>query len=1078
MGKGNLAFAVTGKMDNPLIKGTLFGQTARIYALPTKKLEIGFRFQKNILNATLLSGKLYEGDLSGAGQFNFRHHPPTLAFDLDAHSLKIEKAFPTMKNRIHGDFDLTTTGTGKTDDFAVEMTITSNELSFYEQKLKKGAITFDVLNNKDILDIEAALIFNQGQNPVAVSGNIVDLLHTTLQYEGTHIPVADFDPSPNHQLTGTANLKGTFHTQLSPRFWVKPLDEVSVTFSASLRDFYFYNQPFERGAVDIAFSKQYLDIYEILAENKDEKALIRGSFLRKKPTSLFLSLNNLNLTQSKFVQKHVPPDIKPFGGIASIDLSMTKKSQEQASPIKKIKWLSQYDLSASLSVIDGLFQNQPLDQTHLSLLWQGPEFNIRQASIFHEDSKIFFKGAIQPNQKLDIEIQKGTVINFSDFSIFTAPLGSLEGSLQVRGLISGTSEHPKLNLNIIGKKVKSNFVAIELAQGGLTYEKQKIGFENFELRHNANQYVLDGYLDYTGLNPAEPIKLTNLGYEISLSVKDTNMAEFIDFVETLYAEAQFRSKLNSIINNEQIVNANMKIGKQKKKANPFRVKSPYRYTVFTLGSNRSLLGHFDKIETAHTQDKKPEKSGLGKVLSGKLNGVFKAVSRKGKNPLITAGMTIQQGQIYFAKAKKFSLDITPNKKKEEMEYSLSLEKGTIGNKYFDRLHTYGQVDKSGTLQISDTTLDIGDLHQNSILQGNIPLASIWDSNSKEESMSVHILLEKNTIGLLAFLNPVISDITNNGYIAASVSGPLSAPRINSQKISLSDAKLTFTDESIFKSPFSITHHEISIVDNEIRLPTVDLKWAGADTKEQHTSTKRENHFITAGTIHLNDLNFRSLKQVNLFFDLDIQDTNLVINLPKVYQGNINIANTHIFGNYHVPLGRLEKEKHTAALQTDSETGPLISATATLSNSTIQLPKPGTKTLKPSFLLDVKVPMKSNVFISGSLLGEGILAGISADLEVSDQTEVYVSGSLNAPKIHNRVLFTKGSINILNREFELLELAQQKFYYKEKQYQTKQNTISFVTEKNAETEKNQLIPILDISALSIIEEAGTTTTSDI
>jgi hypothetical protein len=365
------------------------------------------------------------------------------------------------------------------------------------------------------------------------------------------------------------------------------------------------------------------------------------------------------------------------------------------------------------------------------------------------------------------------------------------------------------------------------------------------------------------------------------------------------------------------------------------------------------------------------------------------------------------------------------------------------------------------------------------MYGFLPSSSLFNDAATDKDMLINFKFAGNDISNLSILNPLIKDIANEGNVYLTLSGPLTNPVLNSKEFSLLNAKMYFnTDVSPIVSPLVITKNEIVISNNMITISDCNILWQGTDTIKYQTKIQALNHFSASGNVQINNLTLIKPKLLDIVLDIAISDTNLSINFPKIYQGDISIENCTVTGSYYIPLSRTESNRLKDNIATNKELGPLISTSLTLANGQIIMPTIEKKVPKPSFLLDIKCNIENSVAIGGGLFSGtamSIFNSVALDLEATEKP-LLISNSLNAPKIENSIVFYDGSINFLNRDFQLLNQDQQEIFYKENRLNVRSNSLSFDLEKIADSEKLRIVPILDIKALNIIEPLSVSPTA--
>jgi hypothetical protein len=219
-----------------------------------------------------------------------------------------------------------------------------------------------------------------------------------------------------------------------------------------------------------------------------------------------------------------------------------------------------------------------------------------------------------------------------------------------------------------------------------------------------------------------------------------------------------------------------------------------------------------------------------------------------------------------------------------------------------------------------------------------------------------------------------------------------------------------------------------------------------------------------------DLNPAFSPQQEITLNLNLQDTDLILEWPGLYAGEMELKNFSLSGP--LPLSKAGFKKR----------GPLVKGDIKLSEGNISLPS-GTnhKNEDLYFNYNLTLDLGKGISIGGGETNAIDLRNIVLNLGAVGEN-LQVLGNSGEPRIMGTVKFTEGSLSILSRDFTLLTLSEQEKYYPYDRNKLSENTATFKGLAGEEA-----IPSLNITALAKVTNykeqsspsggSGTTTTYD-
>ena len=1074
-GMGTANLQIKERLSQPVVQGTLKVKAAEIYNLKPQNLSINYKLKKQRLNYGIEKADLYAGKLQGKGAVDFNYKTPQINGVFQMRNLALKKMFPGLQGKIKGAINLESKLVGNTGFYEVTSDLFSKDALIYNQHLNSLKIYFTVLKNKNIALKKADIKLNNDISSLNVSGNVTDLTDVHLFFEAYDLAFNDLDQEVTELSTANLAVGGEIRTQLNANFWQNPLKETTFFLGVTGTHFSFYQTVFDKLVAKVDFNKGKLQIQEFLLKSVDSQIKMSGIIDDTRPLNLKIKTENQDITNFKWIQKYIPNKYKPFGGKLFLDLAIVSKSASPIQPqMRNLKWLKDYQVTSKIQIKNGLFQNQEYQEFFLDSFLKKNILKIQKGSLKHYNSQVLFTGKVKGFRDFQFSFLPSSYIELDEFKELLSSKGDFAGLVFFDGELGGTFQNIDFDLNLAVEMLKLNYLSFQAVSGRLINKKNILSLQSGVFKKDNDVYNLDGDLDISPFFSSAKFGIKDLDYKINASFEKANLTTFSQIMEDIYQEVQIRKK-----EEEVAFDTHMGVNRQKKS---YFLENPYFNAKNTLiyqnGNYENFYRFYEDIAKEQAALAEPGSIELQNLFSGQFSGEFQTTSAPRKLSYIKTNLLFENAQLGFLKAEKIRFDI--NTAKKDMNIDLLIKNGNLGGRDFDELSGFAVYKQNGILDIKKMDIEANQRKNNKIVTGVFPLASFWDRSKADNKINLKINLEKNDLGVFSVFNPYIKNITNKGIVQLRLTGKVAAPILNSRIINLNEAKIYFTEDTVFKSPFSITSAAINIKNNVIQIPDTKLFWEGVDTQIKQNMNPKTNVLPIKGKIKILNPSFLLPQYQDLEMDIKVKNTSLDINLPTIYVGKADLKDWMINGIYRIPLSEAERVKTRSFLRTEQELGPKIKGEVHLKEGTIKFPTLGEKQDKPSFLLDLDVAVKDDILITGSFFGAGLLSGLVNyfDLEVENTvTPLKVTGSLNLMQIKNNLYFARGTAYLFNRTFELLSLDRQKVFYKDPN-RAEANYLSFKVDKVADSIKKSLIPILNLKALSIIEPLEATVTANV
>lgn len=286
----------------------------------------------------------------------------------------------------------------------------------------------------------------------------------------------------------------------------------------------------------------------------------------------------------------------------------------------------------------------------------------------------------------------------------------------------------------------------------------------------------------------------------------------------------------------------------------------------------------------------------------------------------------------------------------------------------------------------------------------------------KNSIAVAATLEGQTLGLLTLLSPDIEWITGAGTARVMVTGTISHPVFNGY-LALSDVAIYM---KMLDSNLESLNSRLNVGGNTISIESFSANWIGKWTQN------KSNSVVVSGEADLDGL-FSDSRTMNLA--LFLKDSSYTLDVPNFYKGDLDIKGVSLRG----PL----------SFDPERSRNPKLSGIYSLSNGVIALPDMSKRSDARPIDLDLTLNILKNTYVSA-----GDTSLISTDLSnlilylAIEGPGIVFSGNLNEPKISGKAVLKNGTVNILNREFSLIDVDRQKEIYTTALDKVKENSAVF------------------------------------
>jgi hypothetical protein len=1030
-GKASASVDITGSLLSPDVSGTLKSDSLAIFDERINQLIMDYLYRNDFFYFSIHEATSFNSPLRSKGKINTSEDITTFTIDSTLTGIDLDQFIHIIDDQSIGTSNLKNKIIGSSDVFSIFTSISSPEAEIFNQSIP--SIDIEMLIKNDQLDhVSATAEVNTKNSILTLSSTHTDgSIDFTLI--GNDIVIFDFEPGASKNITGSMTIGGEI-TLLD----TTPFTLLNASIIATSNEFPYQNSRYTNFLLDTEYKLDTFILNNLTLENETEKTSIDGSFQKEEHSLIHLTFDQLNLKDHFIAQTFIPEIAKPFEGKLSGDLWFI--------PSKNLDLLLNYEVSGNLIIDDAKIQNQTFDKITTS--FSSKEIaTMKDISLKKNDSFINAHGVISPDN-FNIKIEDSSVL-LEDFKVFLFQYGNFSGTLEANGLIKGPMTTPSFSLSLTGSQLKSNYLLLENIKGNLTYSDNQYTFEDFTLKDSTTDFKIDGYFKHL------PLHSPPYAYKLDIDINHIEIEPFSKLFQNALNEAHNFSETFTDIEKEKIPNSNVTHSISNNYEISFDIT---KNSLFSVQDVKQALHYFSTIKQKHTSLKRPKVSDKKKPLSGSLKGILSLVSHDKIIPKVKGVLSVTNFKTPYFETE--SLEISIKESPYFLNFDLDVNQGIIVGKTFETMNSSGTLTYDGSLEIKKAELQSQNQRNKNILNGTFPLNIFWEKDIIDSPMDLTLELKGNDSDILSFMHPSIQSITNEGDIIIHFGGTATNFSISAPSFELQNTHINFNDNTFLFKEIYIPSTSLSIINNELTIPNTSFLWKSLD------KDKRYNSLDVNGFVKLNKVSLIQTKEISLITDMHTSPTDFKVSLPGIYTGDISLSPMSMIGTYSIPLSSSSKKELNLHVENETETGPILTGRIKLKNGNFELPKLNDATISPTIGFNLKIDLKKDVFLSGSFLGSGSLAAISVDLELEETIHpLIIKGTINNPKIENKIGFKDGNINVFNRSFSLLSHSDQAQYSTQVEGEILPNEIYF-----------NYVPIINLSAVTIIDPIEEETSS--
>jgi len=838
-----------------------------------------------------------------------------------------------------------------------------------------------------------------------------------------------------------------------------PATDLELEGKLSLGNAMFASQKIAGGSATFKYKGQKLDLSSLVLQLGRSYLRISGQTGIGCQTMLSLEAVSAEASDLIFIETFMPKELIPVSGM--LDLSLLLKGEiTKESDIEP----SKFSVGGQILLRDGYLSYEKVKVVNINILWKGGRLTFRDSIIKTDSSDVLINGSMEAyssprsgsgssghagNINLDISGN----LDLANLRPFTIKYGRLFGISKLKCHIDGSMDKPLFDITFDVSGLRYNEITINRLAGRVIGDGENVYFAKpLEIDQGNDEYVVSGKLSLT--------KQPSIALRLDVLKGDLNTA--VPFLDDINAEIGSRQILGQPYEQKFISLYPAK----------FKVPDKRYKLLYKSGGNKTQIDEIKKAENESSAFAKTIKEREKRKVNGKftgfleVNGIVSNPSGK-MNFILTGGTwesysfdeamikgrlengTFEAESLYIKKgggalsasgsfnpAASASLEI----KAENMPIdflSLFIGKGKSFEGNFNmaayirgpvsspvgsadirasavKLAGIGFDNVGCVLKFSDNTLyftkaELTAANRKAAISGKLPLA--------KDGISIALTMEGESLGLLTLVSKDISWISGGGQGFVRITGNVSHPLFNGD-LAVNDAAIYL---KVINSNLEAMNADLIITNNFVSTESLSARWVGAWTQG------KTNKIRISGGLDLDDL---FLKERTMAFSFKLKDTDLTVDLPNLYKGDLEIKDVYFNG----PL----------SLIAESQTMPKLSGIFNASNGVIILPDMSKKTNLPPVKLDLKLDIGKNTYVAAGDIKNLISTDFSnllLNLEIEGEN-ITISGDLANPDILGKTIFKRGTINIINREFSLMSEDRQKQLFATDLEKVKENSAVF------------------------------------
>ncbi|MBI5701130.1 translocation/assembly module TamB domain-containing protein [Candidatus Saganbacteria bacterium] len=1036
------ALSLRGKIDAGLkITGTLknINVVSKLSIKNGKFLNSGITgdaflgYAGNKLEIKRASVKAYSGEINTSGSIGFVGGSPIINFSGRALGISLDKLSYGSPG-IEGKLDIDYSVAGSLNKFSAKISGVLDGAALWDQPVKTLSGSFGYEDGKLIIN---GIKIASGQSEFEGSGAMSQDKDISLSCNAREILLSGkSDLGPIRLKVG--HFLGDVRFKLDEKFIRAPVRNLAAAGTIEIGSSNIGAQKITSGFGDMAFTHGKIASANMHFFEGDSSIEVVGKVSTLEASDILIRSDRIRLEDLKILNSFLPLEASDPKGEIKLVLNAAGKLFE----IKGANDLPRLNLSGKLSGRDIRIGDTSLSIASIEGSFIDNSLTINNAYVKTERSN--FSGYLRRAGNNNLQARLIGIADLDDLKFIILRYGAISGIAKFDLWAAGNVGDPVVNMSFDISRARLNSALIDRITGGL------------ELK--GKQLKIAKQLNITALK-------NNLQVDGAVGLSDDLLESNVDLAVKLQKGDLFdgsKFALNAYRESERML----------KPVLQSRAKIELPQSVSLTVEGMALYKMLDKLVSDIKGYKKSLEPAFVEKVDGEIDGSAR-ISGLINDLKIEADVNIMNGNYNKYRFDKFSSHFYVSRE------GIQISRASLANKD-------GRAEASGGYLFSPQALKFR------IIGTDFPIdfLKLWVDKEFSGRLSFGCAVNGTILTPEADAWIAAKKINLAGIDFSKIGGEISykGERLKLKDINLSEGQKTssinaeiFSDGG-FSAIASLEGNSLGL----INLFNDEVKWlSGASTG--YVSISNKNGLAISGDLSISkgiarinklgtdigglDVNASAsnkvvyLKKLNGYFygggnaapspvsiygylDLDNNyvnlrsiDGNYRINYSNIYDGMLSIKNASIFGPLSLPLVSCEAKLEDGAVSIPQASGDSA----------------GSQAANP-IGLDIKLDIGNNIYLTSGNISA--LNNIFLNLEISGDN-IEVNGTQNDPKLTGLVLFNRGSVSILNRDFLLLTESQKKEIYPyDLDMQSKDYAEFF----------GGILPKLNITAMTRLEEA--------
>jgi hypothetical protein len=397
-------------------------------------------------------------------------------------------------------------------------------------------------------------------------------------------------------------------------------------------------------------------------------------------------------------------------------------------------------------------------------------------------------------------------------------------------------------------------------------------------------------------------------------------------------------------------------------------------------------------------------------------------------------------------AKRFNLLST--KQEAARLFTMDIDELVWNHQNIKNVKAQARLSSDRILSIDQVVLTSPEGQSDLIVSGNWPLYEAGN-------VDLNFRIPGRYFSFLAYPGSIFTSVESPGLIALKLSGSKGDLKLISEKIDLQETRFVFNPALGFKNPLKIVNQDLVLENNQIKIRNFEI----LEELPENSTQKEPNVYKFFGSIDFNQIDWQKMARLPVVFDIQMRDSQLLLDMDEKYRGKIKISNFSFKGTWPFTLNKTEREILSKEIN-DGKKFVTFQSTLLLDEGMILVPKksyPVTDVLPIFYDWEIILGQDVKLGVEGGVLGED-LSNLLTRYQFETKPSVMplkMVGYANHLQLDGRFDLSAGNMAVFNRRFELVLPERQRKFFKNDSSRVKPNQIIFKSHGGQEGLNDQI-----------------------